>query len=130
MSIHQKVLLVDDDVDDQYLFTEALKAIYPTIECMIANNGREAISQLGSCSPMPTLIFLDLNMPLMNGYECMAELRKNTAFRHLPVVVYTTSNKTTELKRITEMGAKVFLTKLSNFNILKNELAEIFEMEL
>jgi CheY-like chemotaxis protein len=130
MSIHQKVLLVDDDVDDQYLFTEALKAIYPTIECMIANNGREAISKLGSCSPMPTLIFLDLNMPLMNGYECMAELKKNTAFRHLPVVVYTTSNKITELKRITEMGAKVFLTKLSNFNILKNELAEIFEMEL
>ena len=130
MSIHQKVLLVDDDVDDQYLFTEALKSIYPSIECLIANNGQEAISQLASCSPMPTLIFLDLNMPLMNGYECMAELKKNTTFRHLPIVIYTTSNKTTELKRIRELGAKVFLTKLSNFNILMNELAEIFEMDL
>jgi CheY-like chemotaxis protein len=130
MSIHQKVLLVDDDVDDQYLFTEALKTIYPSIECMIANNGQEAISQLASCSSMPTLIFLDLNMPLMNGFECMAELKKNIAFKHLPIVIYTTSNKIMELKRITELGAKAFLAKLSNFNILKNELAEIFEMEL
>ena len=128
MSIHRKILLVEDDADDQHLFTEALHAIYPTIECLIANDGRDAIDQMNSTSPMPTLIFMDLNMPKMNGYECMAILKKENRFRHIPIVIYTTSNKTTEFKRITDLGAKAFLTKLTNFAILQNQIGEILEM--
>ena len=120
--------MVEDDADDQHLFTEALHATYPAIECLIANDGRDAIDQMNCASPMPTLIFMDLNMPRMNGYECMTILKKETKFRHIPVVIYTTSNKTTELKRITDLGAKAFLTKLTDFAILKNQLGEILEM--
>jgi len=127
MSMHEKILLVEDDEDDQHLFTEALHAIYPSIQCVIARNGRDAISEMNNGLQLPTIIFMDLNMPLMNGYECLAELKKQTMLRSIPVVIYTTSNKTTELKRISELGAKAFLTKLTDFAILKNQLAEILE---
>jgi len=129
MTMHEIILLVEDDGDDQHLFIEALHSIYPAIECIIASNGRDAIEKLDNASPIPTIIFMDLNMPLMSGYECMAELKKQIKFKHIPVVIYTTANKTMELKRMSEMGAKAFLTKLSNFTILKSQLGEILEMD-
>ena len=128
MSIHRKILLVEDDADDQHLFTEALHAMYPAIECLIAKDGRDALDQMNTTSPIPTIIFMDLNMPMMNGYECIAALRKESRFRNIPIVIYTTSNKTTELKRITDLGVKAFLTKLTNFAILQNQIGEILEM--
>ena len=127
--MHEKILLVEDDESDQHLFIEALHSIYPAIECVTANNGKDAIEKLSSGSSMPTIIFMDLIMPLMNGYECIAELKKQNKFKNIPIVIYTTSSKTTELKRISEMGAKAFLTKLTNFAILKNQLGEILEMK-
>src|SRR5436309_14143464 len=120
MSTHRKILLVEDDTDDQLLFVEALHSIYPAIECVIAKDGHDALDQMNSGASMPTIIFMDLNLPRMNGYECMAALKKENKFRLIPVVIYTNSNRTTELKRISELGAKAFLTKLTNFAILKS----------
>ena len=129
MSAHTKILLVDDDEDDQFFFMDALKEVYPSVQCEIANNGLEAIGQLKSVSPLPSIIFLDLNMPLMNGYECLAGLKKDERLRNIPIVIYTTSTNNAELERIGRLGAKAILSKPSDFDILKMQLGEIMEMQ-
>ena len=129
MPAHKKILLVDDDSDDQLFFTDALSEVNPDIECITAKNGLEAIVHLKTISPMPTIIFLDLNMPFMNGFECLAELQKENKFKNIPVVIYSTSSNTIDVERTKEMGAKHFMTKPSDFNILKTKLREILSME-
>src|SRR5688572_7918660 len=95
------VLIVDDDEDDRDLFCEALNQVSPFITCIMARNGEEALHGLKlNCFPKPDLIFLDLNMPRVNGIQCLTELKKDTALRAIPVVICTTSKWNVE-KEIT-----------------------------
>jgi len=127
MGIHKKILLVDDDADDQLFFVDAVKEIEPEIDCDLANNGVEALEQLEKKPPPPSLIFLDLNMPLMNGFECLAELKKAEEFKEIPVIIFTTSNQAKDKERTISMGAKMYLTKPPDFNSLKEKLQDILE---
>ncbi len=125
MGFHKKILLVDDDADDQLFFVDAVKEVEPAIDCGVANNGLEALEQLETIPPPPSLIFLDLNMPLMNGFECLAELKKTDAYKEIPVIIFTTSNQAKDVERTIAMGAKMYLTKPADFNSLKNKLHDI-----
>ena len=127
MSLYKKILLVDDDKDDQLFFVEALKELQPSLACGIANNGVEAIEHLEKVPPPPILIFLDLNMPLMNGFECLEQLKKANDYKEIPVIIFTTSNHPVDMERTISMGAKVFLTKPPDFNVLKNKLHNILQ---
>jgi CheY-like chemotaxis protein len=129
MTLHKKILLVDDDTDDQYFFVDALRETYPDVQCVIANNGLEAILQLKTIAPTPSIIFLDLNMPFMNGYECLEDLKKDDSFKNIPVIIYSTTNNSADYQRIKEMGAKAFLSKPADFDILKSKLAEILKLD-
>jgi len=128
MGIHKKILLVDDDADDQLFFVDAIKELEPGIDCKVAENGLEALNHLENIPPPPSLIFLDLNMPIMNGYECLAILKKTEAYREIPVIIFTTSNQQKDLERSIGMGANMFLTKPFDFNILKSKLQDILKM--
>jgi len=64
-----KIFLIDDDEDDLFFFKDALELIYPTLRCDTATNGKTAIDKLKVSSSLPDLIFLDLNMPVMDGFE-------------------------------------------------------------
>ncbi len=126
----QNILLVDDDLDDQMLFIDAVKEIDPTIQCHVANNGLQAMLSLRTKSPAPGIIFLDLNMPKMSGYECLAEIKKEKHFEKIPVVIYSTSKIESEKERTIQMGAKHFFTKPPDFTLLKEELSRILNVEL
>ena len=89
---HTRILLVDDNPDDQFIFADALDEIAKNVECVTANNGVEAIAYLNTANPIPSLIFLDLNMPFMNGFQCLEQIMKDDKLRHLPVIIYTTSD--------------------------------------
>ena len=127
MSIHKKILLVDDDTDDQLFFVDAIKELEPAIDCAVANNGLEALDHLEKVPPPPSLIFLDLNMPFMNGFECLAQLKKINQYKEIPFIIFTTSNHPVDMERTISMGAKVFLTKPPDFNVLKNKLHNILQ---
>jgi DNA-binding response OmpR family regulator len=86
-----KILLVDDDLDDQMLFSEVLQGIDETLTCNIANNGEEALNMLKSESNFPDIIFLDLNMPRMDGRTCLEKIRATEKLKHLNVVIVSTS---------------------------------------
>lgn len=129
MSLHKKILLVDDDTDDQEFFIEALKELEPLMEYSIANNGLEALEYLNTNPPPPSLIFLDLNMPNMNGFECLAELKKGNRFNEIPVVILTTSSDPENKERSLKMGARVFLTKVAGMAAIKFQLHEMLEKD-
>ena len=69
-------LLIEDDLDDQELFCMAIQEIDPEIECFFANNGIDGIEKINSPSFVPDYIFIDLNMPRMNGVDCLKEVKK------------------------------------------------------
>ena len=71
----EHIVLIDDDDDDQFIFLAALKAVAPDSECLIKSNGLEAIRDLQARRHNPDMIFLDLNMPIMNGFEFLAILQ-------------------------------------------------------
>jgi CheY-like chemotaxis protein len=128
MNKAKRILLVDDDADDQLYFQDAINEINELLKCEIANNGREAIEQM-KVPPPPDLIFLDLNMPVMNGYEYLAYLKTEDRYKDIPVIIFTTSQNTNDIERSRKMGAELFFTKPSNFNTLCSKLGKILKMD-
>lgn len=127
--LRKKVFLVDDDNDDQLFFTDALKEIDESIQCLIANNGKEALDQLKMLTALPDILFLDLNMPFMNGYECLTQLKNNVRLNEIPVVIFTTSNDPKDVELTHQLGADVFLSKPNEFNLLREKLARILQLD-
>jgi CheY-like chemotaxis protein len=126
---HKTILLVDDDEDDQLIFKDAVKEVYSGIDCLTASNGRDAYYQLEKSSPPPSLIFLDLNMPVMNGFEFLERVKKNDGLKNIPVVIYTTSDSPLDKKTTINAGAVLFFTKTADFKSLKHNLKEILQKE-
>jgi CheY-like chemotaxis protein len=123
MIIPKKILLVEDDADDQLFFTDALEMIDDNISCQIANNGNEALEVLNRFKP--EMIFMDLNMPIINGFECLRQIRQEEKFQAVPVVIFTTSRNAHDIEKAKSLGADLFFTKPSNFRILSDKLREI-----
>jgi CheY-like chemotaxis protein len=124
MQTAKRILLVEDDKDDQELLCDVLKEIYPTINCQVANNGLEALTLLDS-PPAFDIVFLDLNMPKMNGFQCLEVLKADPSYKHLPVVIFSTSNRKEDIIRCKDLGAAYFFTKPSSYRILFETLRNI-----
>ena len=124
-----RILLVDDDTDDQLYFIDALKEVDAGAVCKVANNGDEALQKI-EIPPPPDLIFMDLNMPIMNGYECLTVLKKESRFKNIPVVIFTTSRNIQDVEKSKELGASLFFTKPTNFQVFCNKLDKIIKSDL
>ncbi|HTB52194.1 MAG TPA: response regulator [Ferruginibacter sp.] len=119
------LFLVDDDKDDQEIFVDALKNVDNYIHCITALNGLEALQKLKfELISLPDFIFLDLNMPLMGGRECLIEIKKDSNLRHIPVVIYSTSASKKDIQEALQLGA-IFLQKPNKFNELVQDLLKI-----
>ena len=114
-------LLVEDDADDTEIFCEALESIDPSIVCHCATDGHEALEILSTNEP-PHLIFLDINMHGMNGWQCLNALKENELYKHIPVLMYSTSSHQREVDIALDLGALCFLTKPHNYGELKDIL--------
>ena len=119
-------LLVDDDDDDKEIFCLALEQADPSIKCVTASDGREALSILKVESFVPDYIFLDLNMPLMDGKECLREIRKQKRLANVPVIIFTTSSAEKDKEETKKLGANAFITKPPHVSMLAKKLTDIF----
>ncbi|MGN6400975.1 MAG: response regulator [Flavisolibacter sp.] len=120
----KKFLIADDDIDDREMFCEALEAVAPGSECFSVPNGRRAMMALTEGEiGLPDIIFLDVNMPLMNGWQCLSQLKATEAYQHIPAIMYSTSSHPEDVERAQHLGALCFFTKPSDFNELKKCLA-------
>jgi DNA-binding response OmpR family regulator len=120
------VLIIDDDTEDRELFLEALKEVDGNIKGISAQDGREAMRLLeNELVILPDFIFLDINMPIMNGKECLINLKKNKKLKAIPIVMYSTTSDTNEIKDFYKLGAHDFLIKPANFRNLVEALESI-----
>jgi CheY-like chemotaxis protein len=120
------VLIIDDDTEDRELFLEALKEVDDNIKGISAQDGKEAIRLLESeLVILPDFIFLDINMPVMNGKECLVNIKNHRKLKTIPVVMYSTTSDTNEIKDFYRLGAHDFLIKPSNFRNLVEALESI-----
>ena len=127
------LLLVDDDQDDRFLFKEALAEADNSVEFTEASNGADALEKLMSGKvSLPDLIFLDVNMPRMNGLDCLKHLKENVRFKDVPVVMYSTAASDDYQRECLNHGAKLFIEKPSDFwqlcDKLKNVLKTAFQL--
>jgi CheY-like chemotaxis protein len=129
MKNERTIFLIDDDMEDQQILSEAVTAIDPSIRCLKFFDAQQALNSLKD-TLSPDFIFVDLNMPLMNGYEFMAELKMNTLHSHVPVIVYTTSTRSEDKEKAKQLGAAFFLTKPSSVRELLKMLETVFFTEI
>ena len=119
---------MDDDIDDQEIFLDILKQTEPSAEYTVAYDGIEALEILFKEPQLPSLILLDLNMPKMNGLECLNAIKKDENLKTIPVVMLTTSSDPPSVERSLKMGARLFLTKSANLSEIKTQLQQVLEL--
>lgn len=116
-------MIVDDDEDDREFFCEAVDKINNTVRCMNVENGEKALQYLqDEMHVMPDYIFLDLNMPRLDGKECLIQLKKIEHLKQIPVIIYTTSSHPLDREQTIQLGAHGFMRKHTEFKNLCNEL--------
>lgn len=120
------VLLVDDDEEDILLFREALNEIDPKIKLTATTQSKQIVALLKDCSP--DLIFLDINLPKANGFDCLKEIKDSNAHCRIPIVMYSSSSYVKDINTAYGLGANLFLEKLSNLEELKEALCNILQM--
>ncbi len=122
-----KVMLADDDKDDQFLFEEALDKTPVDTELTTADDGNELMKKLHDPEvPNPDVIFLDLNMPHKSGKECIAEIKSDDDLKDIPVVIYSTSNSDKDVDDTYNAGASLYVSKPNSFGKIIMVLKNIF----
>jgi CheY-like chemotaxis protein len=121
------ILLIDDDDDDCELFGEALQEVSPETEFSCISDGCEVIRFLEASTELPRLIFLDINMPRMDGWECLAVLKNHAAFAQIPVFMYSTSSLREDREKARALGALELINKPNDYNVLKQVILKAIQ---
>jgi CheY-like chemotaxis protein len=127
---HPFMLIADDDEDDIYLLDSAFKEIHLKVKVDFVQNGIEVLTYLDSIhdsSPLPDLIVLDLNMPLLSGRDTLLRLKGSVRYKNIPVVILTTSISEKEKAQCLEMGAALYLYKSSGFDKIISTAKYLYE---
>ena len=115
--------MIDDDGDDQELFCQIATSIDHSIKCVSPSDGKEAFRLLlKEKAILPELIFLDLNMPGMSGFEFLKQIKNHNSLNHIPVIIYTTSAAAKDKEESVKLGAASFITKPSDLSELRQKL--------
>jgi CheY-like chemotaxis protein len=125
---HDSILitLADDDEDDRLFFIDAFEELKINTIVNTVNNGRELLNFLNHPETiLPNVIFLDLNMPILNGIECLKEIKLNDRFKEIVVAIYSTSSSDQDVEDTFILGANIYIKKPNNFDSLKKILSEI-----
>jgi CheY-like chemotaxis protein len=118
------VLLADDDVDDCIMFEKALKELPISSNLKTVYDGNDLLKTLALKNiRLPDLIFLDLNMPGMNGVECLHIIKTREELKKIPVVIFSTSIGDSLARKLIEKGAMECIRKPSSFHELKNVIS-------
>lgn len=120
MNAFINLLLADDDFDDTLFFKEAIKGISKPVNIVTVKDGEQLMRYLNeNPDTLPRLLFLDLNMPRKNGYDCLREIKNNEKLKSLPVIIYSTSDEKEVIKLLYREGAQFYIQKPDSFSKLK-----------
>jgi CheY-like chemotaxis protein len=119
---YRNILLVDDDVEDQEIFNAALAVASGKAECFALTNAIEAFDKLARNELKPDVIFLDVNMPFMNGLDFLKKVKSTEHLKPIHVIMFSTSSNPATISAAKELGATHFITKPNRFDDLVNIL--------
>ncbi|AWG23122.1 response regulator [Flavobacterium faecale] len=120
------ITLADDDEDDRLFFTDAFDELKINTIVNTVNDGKELLNYLNDPDTiLPNIIFLDLNMPILNGVDCLEIIKKNSAFKDIAIAIYSTSSSEKDIENTFVLGANIYIKKPSNFNDLKKILSDV-----
>jgi len=115
-----KILLADDDADDCMFFKLAIQELLPVKNFTALHDGEKLMTFLNlKTTELPHILFLDLNMPRKNGFECLSEVKINKNLRHIPVIMFSTSFEQGVVNQLYNNGARHFIRKPSEFSQFK-----------
>lgn len=125
------VLLADDDCDDRELFTDVVSEISAAIHVTTVENGLQLMSHLHETgAALPSVIFLDLNMPGKSSRECLVEIKNNPRFNDIPVVIYSTSVNKKDIQETHGIGANLYVPKPNSFKGLIAVITKVFSLDM
>jgi CheY-like chemotaxis protein len=118
-----KILMADDDPDDRMILEDAIQTLYPHKIISFVENGQalwDALNRGNANGDIPSLVVLDLNMPKLNGSETLKAIKADERFKHIPVIIYSTSVNPLEKEKCLRLGAHSYMVKPSS---IKESLA-------
>jgi two-component system, response regulator len=125
------ILIVEDNPDDETLLERALREIEGAPVATIVPDGVEALDVLRSgAQRVPDLMLIDLKMPRMTGFELLREVRHGLGFKHLPLVVFTSSDDARDIERAYDAGATAYVQKPLSFDAFTDALRAVVQFWL
>ena len=124
------LLLADDDEDDCDFFKEALEELSIPFALVMVNDGVQLMNFLSDKSEenLPDILFLDLNMPRKNGFECLTEIKQNKKLQHLSVIIFSTSLDMNIVDMMYEKGAIYYIRKPGDYTKLKKVIQNAIDL--
>ena len=122
------IVLADDDADDCELFEAALKDLPIVTNLTTVNNGKQLIDLLNTIEKLPDLLFMDINMPLKNGIECLIEIRKTPKLQPLCIIIFSTTISKSVLNTLYNYGAQYYFCKQDLFSELTELLQRVITL--
>jgi len=123
------IVLADDDADDRFLFDDAISEIDVKTKLSLFNDGKALMDYLLLPDTiLPEIVFLDLNMPIKNGMQCLQEIRANEKLKELCVAIYSTSSSEEDIENTFVNGANVYINKPNSFSALKKVIAKVLKI--
>ena len=123
------VFYTDDDNEDIEFFKEVTSMLPNSPQVVSHNSGSKLLDALVNPPPHPHIVFLDLNMPGINGFEVLQRVRENQHLAHLPVVIFTTSSDERTIEKSRDLGASFFLPKSSSYPELKKSIQHALSID-
>ena len=127
--MNTNLFLAEDDDEDIKFFTDIITDISPDIQISVAKNGIELMSLLETEKLLPDFIFLDLNMPIKTGFECLKEIRSSEKWKAIKIVILTTSSQREQVKEVYKMGADLYLQKPNSYSTFRDTLSKCLQMD-
>jgi CheY-like chemotaxis protein len=125
----KNVLLAEDDEEDVLLFETVLSELNRGIIVTVATDGNVLMTLLKQATLLPEIIFLDLNMPHKNGFECLSEIKGNAQWNSIKIVILSTSSQPQQIETAYENGADLYLAKPVSYTQFKNMLEKCLNLD-
>ncbi|TAE24273.1 MAG: response regulator [Cytophagales bacterium] len=131
------ILYIEDNPDEADVFRRVMSRMDPTPSFTILTSGSEAIdylllkgSHLGTTSPLPRLVLVDLNLPGQSGFDVIQQVRATSRTRYLSLVVYSSSDNPKDIRRAYDLGANAYLIKPGSYHDVTSMMRRAVEFWL
>ena len=119
---------MDDDKDDIDLLKEVFSIVDPSAAIHVAYNGVDALKLLDTL--LPDFIFLDINMPVQDGFECLQQIRENADYDNIPVAIYSTSGNENQIRKAYNHAANMYIRKPFTFYAIQKVIEKVIKLDL